>query len=480
VRVLIVGGLVIGPIMLSGCGPGNGGRRALLPPPVGCYKAPIRMRRIVLCVALAAASARPVAAETILYATAASENRVDGFSVADNGAPSQEPVAQRPTGGLLPRRLVAHGCNLYVAESDRVEVFRIGAGGRLDLIGATRKSEDARAHDIEVSADGLTLYAPLRRLGAIASYPLDAEGKPNDSVITENGVPAGGPTSCIYGPVGADWEDIALANGKLYAAYTNRIEVFGITDTGQLTGTAPVPHDNNDDGTIGEDETACPAYATTPSGAIEQCIDRSISPVPDRPDQTCSFSFRGHMAGAVGLVVDGSALVSSQRFTHLLLGFVLDATGNFPPISETNPQFPTAKEKKQERRMRKKNKTDELIRYIGLTVLHEDDGRSIIYAAGYAGRVDAFRLREDGTLPKQPNMNSTPKDVTSTPVRTAIGSTAGGRPVLYVASGELDRVQAFRLSDQGSIDESTSPAETNEQKGSFPNDVVPVDITNCD
>jgi hypothetical protein len=185
------------------------------------------------------------------------------------------------------------------------------------------------------------------------------------------------------------------------------------------------------------------------------------------------------MAGAVGLVVDGTALVSSQRFTHVLLGFTLDATGNFPAFG-VDPAFPTAKEKKQERKSRKKNRTDELIRYIGVTVLPEADGRPIFYAAGYSGRVDAFRLGEDGTLPKQPNAASTPKDVTSTPVRTAIGQTAGGRPVLYVASGELDRVQAFHLFDGGSIDADTSPAETNEQHDSFPNDVVPIDITSCD
>jgi 6-phosphogluconolactonase (cycloisomerase 2 family) len=436
------------------------------------------MSRIVLCVALAAASVRPAVAQTVLYATAASQNRIDGFRVAADGAPSPEPIAQHPTGGLLPRRLLARGCNLYVAESDRVEVFRIHAGARLELIGATRKSSETRAHDIELSDDGHTLYAPIRQMGALASYPLDDEGRPDNSVITENGVPAGRPTSCVYGPVGADWEDLALANGKLYAAYTNRIEVFGITDTGQLTGAAPVPRDLNGDGTIAADETACPTYTTTPSGTIEQCIDPDVRPKPDRPSPTCPFSFRSHMAGAVGLVVDGSVVVSSQRFTHLLLGFILDPTGNFPAFG-ADPTNPTRKEKKKERMSRKKNRTDETIRYIGLTVLNEDDGRPIIYAAGYSGRTDAFRLNDDGTLPKT-LMSSTPKDVTSTPTRTALGSTAQGRPVLYVASGELDRVQAFHLFSGGGIDSSVSPAETNVQRNSYPNDVVPIDITGCD
>ena len=422
-------------------------------------------------------------AQPVLFATAASQNRVDAFRIAPDGSPSADPIFQRVTAGELPRRLVARGCTLYVAESDRVEVFRVHSGAKLELIGATRKTDEFRAHDIALSPDGLTLYAPIRKMGAIASYPLGADGVPNNSVITQDGVPAGKPTSCVYGKVGSDWEDIVVANGHLYAAWTNRIEVFGITETAQLTGTPMLPHDNNGDGTIGNTETACPWYATTPNLSVEECIDPDIKPRPDRPDETCPFSFRNHMAGAVGLVVEGTALVSSQRFTHVLLGFTLDATGNFPAINDPNDPnssaaFPSKKDKKRERKMRKKNRTDEILRYIGLTLMPETDGRPIIYAAAYAGRTDAFRLGPDQTLPKQPT-TMTPKNVVSTPTRTAIGMTAQGNPVLYVAGGELDRVQAFRLSSDGRIQES-SPTETNALKNSYPNDVVPLDITSCD
>src|SRR5262249_611442 len=161
-------------------------------------------------------------------------------------------------------------------------------------------------------------------------------------------------------------------------------------------------------------ETACPWYSLTPSGVIEECIDPDIKPRPDRPEETCPFSFRNHMAGAVGLVVEGTALVSSQRFTHVLLGFTLDATGNFPAINNpddpnSTPAFPSKKDKKRERKMRKKNRTDEILRYIGLTVMPEADSRPIIYAAAYAGRTDAFRLGPDGTLPQQPT-TMTPKN----------------------------------------------------------------------
>ena len=93
-------------------------------------------------------------------------------------------------------------------------------------------------------------------------------------------------------------------------------------------------------GQIGDDETACPAYTNTPADRVEDCIDPDIKPRPTRPPDSCPFSFRGHMAGAVGLVVNGNTLVTGQRFTHVLLGFTLDATGNFMPYGE-DPAFPT-------------------------------------------------------------------------------------------------------------------------------------------
>ena len=50
----------------------------------------------------------------------------------------------------------------------------------------------------------------------------------------------------------------------------------------------------------------------------------------------------------------------------------------------------------------------------------------------------------------------------------------GGRcphNVLYVAAGEFDRVQAYRLRKSG-LPETTPFSQTDEQTGSFPNDVA--------
>ena len=114
------------------------------------------MRGLLLWVALAVVSVRPLAAETFLYATAATPGRIDGFRVLADGRLSDSPVKQHSTAATFPRRIIARGCNLYVAESDRVEVFRIHADkdgvkrGDFTLVGATRPWDQTRAHDIEL------------------------------------------------------------------------------------------------------------------------------------------------------------------------------------------------------------------------------------------------------------------------------------------------------------------------------------------
>jgi hypothetical protein len=188
-----------------------------------------------------------------------------------------------------------------------------------------------------------------------------------------------------------------------------------------------------------------------------------------------------------------------MRFTHKIQGFTLEAdTGNFPPV--TNPlddDKANKKAKKQERKCRKHNRTKEEIRYIGLTpkLPGTPDEKLLIYGAGYVGRTDAYRYTEADTTPDSKcakyvppgspvlpkNLSAaTPKDVTTTPVRTALGATAQGQPVLYVASGEGNRIEAFRLFEGGLTNSQEPPMATNVIKGSYPNDVVLVDITNCD
>ena len=79
------------------------------------------------------------------------------------------------------------------------------------------------------------------------------------------------------------------------------------------------------------------------------------------------------------------------------------------------------------------------------------------------GRIDAFQLKSDGSLPRQPTRTTT-ADVRGSPVGLAVRGN-----VLYVAAGELDRVQAFHLGRTNALPDPTAFSETDEQTDSFPN-----------
>ena len=60
-----------------------------------------------------------------------------------------------------------------------------------------------------------------------------------------------------------------------------------------------------------------------------------------------------------------------------------------------------------------------------------------------------------------------------------VGLAARGR-VLYVASGEHDRIVAFGLTEAGVPNSDVPFSETNEDKGSFPNAIAIATVDSCD
>jgi hypothetical protein len=360
-------------------------------------------------------------------------------------------------------------------------VFHIDATGKLTLIGSTVDSKHLKPHDIALAPDGRTLYVPFRPLNHVASYPLGADGVPNapppgqSSVVIQGGLPAGSPTSCAYFGTFSDSEDLAVANGNLYINLRTAIDVFPLeVGTGRILS---VPHNR----TLKSGQKICLQYNPIP-GAPQMCDDKGTS-VHD----TCPTSRRGHMQGAGGLIVDGHSLFAGEKFGHRIQGFTLDQAGNFPdienpPFDPTQPRLPTTKEKNRELTQRQKNQTDVTVRYVGLTELGTVAGgpAPVIFGAFFLGRIDSFQLRANGTLPKAITA-STEKEPLSSPTRSAVLPAAGGRrAVLYVAGGELDRVDAYRLTNDGTLPASATPfGATDVQDGSFPNDVVLVDTATC-
>src|SRR5262245_57199151 len=130
------------------------------------------MRLLFVVVALALLRAPAAPAGTILYATAATTNGVNGFCLGSDGSLAPTATTHVQTAGVQPRRLVV-GTNgvvgadgvwnvLYVMEVDRVEAFSIGRHGDLNLIGSTQvlANPNANSLDVALSTDAKLLYVP--------------------------------------------------------------------------------------------------------------------------------------------------------------------------------------------------------------------------------------------------------------------------------------------------------------------------------
>jgi 6-phosphogluconolactonase (cycloisomerase 2 family) len=395
--------------------------------------------RIVIVLAALAAVVSPARAGSILYATAASVRRVDGFCIRGDGSLAPTAATQVDTAGEGPRRLVV-GANgvLYVAEMDRVEAFRIGRRGGLVRVGQTKPLQNPNMNPLDVafSPDGTQLYVPQNGYDRLAAYPLDASGAPGDF------------TSCLKGPVPTGFQRIAVRDGFLYVSavsHGGRIAVFPIAADGSLP--------------------AAPA----------DCERKS--------EETCPLSERRKLRVPRAFVLDGDQVYVDSLDKRRLLGFTL-AGGQFdPPVQKktgvtailchdaTSTSTACVLCDAAGTVLKGPFTYQRFASRTSVTRPYQDvifaDG-SLLGSQFLRGRVDAFRLRTGGVLPKQPT-RSTTEDVRGSPVGLALR----GR-VLYVAGGELDRVQAFLLNDNG-LPAPTPFSETDEDKNSFPNALAVAD-----
>ena len=204
------------------------------------------MRVVMLGLALAVLIARPAGAGRMLYATAGSDDRIDGFCLRRNGSIEGSPRVRTSIRGTQPRRLLpADGFNgaadgvddvLYVVEADRVEAFAIGNNGGLgQFLGQTKPRARGGARDAAISTTTTPrmLYVPDRSLSRIVGHPLDDQGRPAEDF-----------TTCIQADVGASLQNLVINGDKLYVSMSSgsgRIQVFGIAADGQLFGAENPP-----------------------------------------------------------------------------------------------------------------------------------------------------------------------------------------------------------------------------------------------
>jgi len=404
------------------------------------------MRSHLVAVALAAvlvSSAR--AADMILFATEASENAVYGFCLQKDGSLEGSPSVRILTGGTLPRRLVVQpdptgmDGTLYVVENDRVEAFKIGAHGGLTRVGGLDPDTGSNPLDVAVSEDGSKLYVPNNAAHRIAAFPIDVDGGPMKDF-----------TSCINAPAGPAYQRLVVHNGLLYATADflgGRIVVYPIAADGNL----PV----------------APADCKGNRGVKEQ---------------TCPLSERRKLLTPGPFVItDANILYVESLAQRRILAFPLTNGLFAQPVKKKSGEAidPCANDKSDKpftgviKYQKALNKTAVLQQYHDMTLYRAGN---VIYGSQFThGRVDAYRIKPDGKLPKTPSRR-TKEDVRQSPVGLAVDP--DGR-TLYVATGEFDRVQAFRLNGTKALfaDAATPFSETAERTGSFPNALATADLS---
>lgn len=392
----------------------------------------MRLARTLVLALLLALAARPAIAGRILYATAATPGRVDGFCINNDGSLATTPTvsismrAGNDPEHSEPRRLLvgqdANGNGvLYVAEIDRVEVYRIGARGGLGRIGSTSVEGNMRPLDLALSADGKVLYVPQIGQHRVAAYPLDADGVPSGDHK---------PASCALGPVAASFQNLVVHDSLLYVTAQDtpgRVDVFRIGPDGSL-----------------------------PNAFLNGC--ENVASGTSRPT-TAPISTRHGLNVPKALALRDGVLYVEERGTNRIRAFRLHPDGTFdPPVKK----FPSKPKSTALKFQKIESTTAHGLAYEAILL----QANSLIASNFGKARIDTFLLR-GGKLPQTPRVTSK-SDIRMTPVRIAVD-----RNTLYVAAGEFDRVVAYHLQPKNGLLAARTPfSETNEQTGSFPNDVA--------
>lgn len=395
------------------------------------------MRRVFGGLVLASVLTGVASAGTILYATGTTpvqgddQSRIYGYCVNGNGGLSPLPAVAIPTTGQYPRRLLVANGVLYVAEIDRVEAYAIGPAGGLKRLNKTRTIDKMAPHDLAVSEDGTTLYVPRRGQSQIVAYKIGPDG----FIFPNPGTGPGGEDdydSCVgvrtkgQGSRGVQlWESLAVANQRLYVSLANvgtGIRIYPLLSDGSFPSQA--------DGTT--KETECRA----------------------NQDGLLKADERRKLGGPHTFVLANDSLYVQRGGKRRVVRFPLYTDGDKKGLFIHDPA------------------DDKVIKptsHTGGTRLFDDliVHKSAILGSVFArGRIDSFLLGTDGSLPKKPK-KLTSENLVETPHRIrASGNT------LYVPGGDLDRIRAYRLQDDGLIASPEPFSETTTIKGSFPNDVI--------
>ncbi|HLK11226.1 MAG TPA: hypothetical protein VKW76_07590 [Candidatus Binatia bacterium] len=394
----------------------------------------LRVLRVLVALAAAAVAAVPARAGRILYVTESSQSRIDGFCINPDGSLVPAPAVQAPTsGGDLRRVIVGTAPDgtaraLYVAEADRVESFPIHADGSLGPA-VFKFVTDPR--DVAVWSEQNRLYVPDNTPGKkrIIAFPLD----PATGVL----VPGQSSPSIVKESAAALLEGMAFTPGRLYVSSDDQltniwVDVFFLDASGNIT---------------------------TSNGTID-CAE-----VNGKVPKVCRRVIPGG-ARVIALSPDASILYADLEFARQLGTYAIAPDGTFPLVPKTKIGKKCAENPGSDacfKRVKPTSRTAPHASYLSILV-----HRSAAFGSVFGkGRIDAYRLKADGRLRRVVSL-ATPDDLRLSPVRMTASDT-----VLYVATGLFDEVRAYPLSRKTGALASSSPfSATNQQTGSFPNDVA--------
>lgn len=428
-----------------------------------------------LLLMLGSLAPRPTAAaDYILYATAATPGRIDGFCLGANGALAPTPIVSIQLATPNPRRILLDSGVLYVAEPDRVEAFMVGADGKLTLLEPTEvlaDKMDARDLRVAQSTDGTrVLYVSQRGPGHVAGYRLGTLPPDVGRPMLEKPIDdKPQPFTCLQD---SNLRDLFVSsNNQLFVAssgFFGKIDVFDIDPQGKML-----------DAATGQ-PTVCPP------GQFN--ADNDATPVKQRRK----------LEDPKGFAVVGDLLYVQELQRHKIRVF---SVSDFPPPKPTSTTTTTVTVTVTTTTSTSTTLAPPISKTAGglqqytgfflniLNPLTPDATPSAVIVTQFSrGRIDSFLLgnanpdkpkRCDPTvcpagsapccLPKQPTV-STEADVRMSPVGLTVAE-IGTTQVLYVAGGDLDRVRAYHLGRR-SLPDHTHFSQTDQQQNSFPNDVA--------
>ena len=457
-------------------------------------------------------------AAAVLYVTQAQLDGVAAYQIRDDGSITAQPF-QRVSVGPNPRRLLVTSRALYVATRTQVHAFAIdsatgmlsrftGAGGKVTEADSV---PDAGFQYVAIDPAERYLYAAATRLDRILGYPIASDGS-----ISEAG-------SCAQAQRGTQYQGLAATETTLYASahQLSRVHIFPLRASDgaiQAFATKAACKGGPDGGKSCTDDSQCRDSIGT-CNAKNFCESGPDEGKPCTLDSDCEDKIRtckkegvcrdGPDAGETCTedadcadhpdCDGGMCTCNTDRILEVFTDCDRDTT-TFPPSSSALLDLP------KDLLLNHNSKTlyisDVLTNRIISCPIAEDGSLpdcpkhkfnpgisqtnsgakheqlalsedQVLFASVFvSGKVRAFVLKAEGRLPKKPKGRH-PSDVFATPV-----GVAAYNGTLYVAQGERNRVDAFKIGEDG-FRSSRPFSRTAEIKGAFTNDVAVITL-GCD